>query len=81
MNNLIIVLIVIIVVIIIGILGNSNYQEVVILRDQKNLQLSLEDCKRLFGEGIERDNCFEKSINVFGTDEQKQQWQSQHPNP
>ena len=54
-------------------MGNSNYQEVAQVRDQRNLQMSLEDCKRLFVEGFERENCYQKSINAFGTDEQKQQ--------
>ena len=56
-------------------MGNSNYQEVVKVRDQRNLQLTFEDCKKLFDEGLERDNCFEKSINAFGSDEQIQQWE------
>ena len=64
----------IVVAIIVIVMGNSNYQEVASIRDQKHLRLSLEDCKRLFDAGLERDNCFEKSINAFGTEEQKQQW-------
>ena len=64
-----------------AIMGNSNYQEVTKVRDQRNLQLTLDDCKRLFDEGFERNNCFEKSINAFGTDEQKQQWKLEYYNP
>ena len=81
MNNLIIISVVIVVGIILGIMGNSNYQEVEKVRDQRNLQLTLEDCKKLFDAGLERDNCFEKSINAFGTDEQKQQWELGYWNP
>ena len=81
MNNLIIISVVIAVGIILGIMGNSNYQEVVKVRDQRNLQLTLDDCKKLFDDGLERDNCFEKSINAFGTDEQKQQWELGYSNP
>lgn len=73
--------VVIIVGITIGIMGYSNYQEVASVRDQRTLQLTLADCKRLFDEGLERDNCFEKSINAFGTDEQKQQWNLGYSNP
>jgi hypothetical protein len=81
LNNLIIISVVIIVAIIIGILGNSNYQEVAKVRDQRNLQLTLEDCKRLFDEGLNRVGCFDKSINAFGTEKQKLQWESGHFNP
>jgi len=72
---------VIIIAIIIGIIGNSNYQEIASIRDQKNLQLTLNDCKRLFDAGIERIDCFNKSINAFGTNEQKQQWRLGYYNP
>ena len=81
MNNLIIVVIAVIVAIVIGIMGNSNYQEVVSVRDQKHLQLTLEDCKRLFDEGLDRIECFDKSINAFGTEEQKLQWKAGYFNP
>ena len=81
MNNLIIVVIAILVAIFVGIMANSNYQEVVSVRDQKHLQLTLEDCKRLFGEGLDRIECFDKSINAFGTEEQKLQWQAGYFNP
>ena len=60
---------------------NSNYQEVAQVRDQRNLQLTLDDCKRLFDEGLERDNCIGKSINTFGTEEQKKQWELSSYNP
>ena len=55
-------------------MGNNNYQEIASIRDQKHFLLSLEDCRRLFDASHERDNCFDKSINAFGTKEQKQQW-------
>ena len=61
-------------VIVIGIVANSTFDDYVSERDQRNLQYSLNDCKGLFAEGYERDDCIEKSINAFGTDEQKQQW-------
>ena len=81
MNNLIIIVVVIIVAIIVGIMGNSNYQEVASARDQRNLQLTLDDCKRLFDEGLDRIDCFDKSINAFGTEEQKLQWEARYFNP
>ena len=81
LNNLIIVFVVVVIAIIVGIMGNSNYQEVAQIRDQRNLQLTLDDCKRLFSEGLERDDCFEKSINAFGTEEQKQQWELSYSSP
>ena len=81
MNNLIIIVVVFVVAIIIGIMGNNNYQEVAKARDHRNLQLSLDDCKRLFEPGFERVECFDKSINAFGTEEQKLQWQSGYFNP
>ncbi|KAF6247454.1 hypothetical protein C6990_03060 [Nitrosopumilus sp. b3] len=71
----------IIIAIIIGIMGNSNYQDVTSIRDQNHLQLSINDCKRLFDAGLDRIECFEKSINAFGTDEQKQQWRLGYFNP
>lgn len=67
--------------IIVGIMGTYNYQDVAQVRDQRNLQLTLEDCKRLFDKGPERDGCFEKSFDAFGTEEQKQQWKSGYANP
>lgn len=62
-------------------MGNSNYQDVTSIRDQNHLQLSINDCKRLFESGIDRIECFEKSISAFGTDEQKQQWRLGYYNP
>ena len=70
-----------VIAVIIGVMWNSNYQEIASIRDQHNLQLSLEDCKRLFGEGIERNNCFEKSFQVFGTNEQMKQWEQGYYSP
>ena len=68
-------------VIIIVIVTNSTFDNYVSERDQRNLQYSLNDCKALFVDGYERDDCFEKSINALGTDKQKQQWQSGFYNP
>ena len=81
MNNLIIVSVVITVAIIVGILGSSNYDEVSKARDHRNLQLTIEDCKRLFSEGGDREDCIGKSINAFGTDDQKMQWEMGYTNP
>ena len=81
MNNLIIISVVFVVVIIIGIIGNSNYLEVAKVRDHKNLQLTLDDCKRLFDEGFDRVDCFDKSINAFGNEEQKIKWQKGYLTP
>ncbi len=81
MNNLAIIIVVIIIAIIVGAIGNSNYQEITQARDQRNLQLSLDDCKRLFDKGLERVHCFDKSIHVFGTELQKQQWTSGYLTP
>ena len=66
---------------IIGVMWNSNYQEIASIRDQRNLQLTLDDCKRLFDEGNERDACFKKSFSAFGTDEQRDQWESGYYSP
>ena len=68
-------------VVIIAIIVNSTFDDYVSERDQRNLQYSLNDCKILFVEGYERDDCFEKSIIVFGTNKQKQQWKSGFYNP
>ena len=68
-------------VIIIVIVTNSTFDNYVSERDQRNLQYSLNDCKALFVDGYERDDCCEKSINAFGTNKQKQQWQSGFYNP
>ena len=59
-------------VIVIIIITNSTFDDYVSERDQRNLQYSLNDCKALFVNGYERDDCFEKSINALGTDKQKQ---------
>jgi uncharacterized membrane-anchored protein YhcB (DUF1043 family) len=80
-NAVVTIIIVIIIAVCIGILANSNYEEVTTIRDQRNLQLSLQDCKRLFDVGEERTECFEKSFDVFGTEQQKQQWYSGYFNP
>ena len=48
---------------------------------QKDLKLISDDCKRLFDVGIEHIDCFDKPVNVFGIDEQKQQWQPGYCNP
>ena len=68
-------------VVVIVIIANSTFDDYVSERDQRNLQYSLNDCKALFVDGYDRDDCFEKSINAFGTDKQKQQWQSGFYNP
>ena len=81
MNNAIVIIVVIIIAVGIWMLANSNYDKVASIRDQRNLQLSLQDCKRLFVVGEERIECFEKSFNAFGTEQQKQQWHSDYFNP
>ena len=68
-------------VIVIIIVANSTFDDYVSERDQRNLKYSLNDCKALFVDGYERDDCFEKSINALGTDKQKQQWKSGFYNP
>ena len=68
-------------IIVIIIIANSTFDDYVSERDQRNLQYSLNDCKALFVDGYERDDCFEKSINALGTDKQKQQWKSGFYNP
>ena len=72
---------VIIIGVAIGVIANSNYQEITTMRDQRNLQLSLNDCKRLFVTGSDRADCFDKSINVFGTEQEKQQWKAGYFDP
>jgi hypothetical protein len=72
---LIIVVIVFAIAIGIGILGNSNYEQYVVERDQRNLQASVADCKNLFPTGINQDDCITKSLDVFGTEYQKEQWE------
>ena len=55
-------------------MGSSNYDVYVAERDQRNLQLAVDDCKKLFPQGIEQEECITKSLNVFGTEYQKAQW-------
>ena len=81
MNNAFIIIFVIVIGVGIWALANSNYGEVTSIRDQRNLQFSLEDCKRLFVVGEKRDECFEKSFNAFGNEEQKRQWSSGYFSP
>ena len=80
-NNLIIVGVVMLIAIIIGVMWNSNYQEIATIRDQNNLQLTINDCKTLFDEGPELDACLDKSIRAFGTPEQISQWEKRYTNP
>ena len=81
MNNFIVVGIVVVVAIIIAIMWNSNYQEIATIRDQNNLQLTINDCRVLFSEGEELDACLDKSIRAFGTPEQISQWEQRNANP
>ena len=80
-NNLIVVGIVMIIAVIIGIMWNSNYQEIATIRDQNNLQLTVNDCRTLFDEGEDLDACLDKSIRAFGTPEQIAQWEQRNKNP
>ena len=80
-NNLIVVGIVMIIAVIIGIMWNSNYQEIATIRDQNNLQLTVNDCRTLFDEGKDLDACLDKSIRAFGTPEQIAQWEQRNMNP
>lgn len=80
-NNLIVVGIVMIIAVIIGIMWNSNYQEIATIRDQNNLQLTVNDCRTLFDEGEDLDACLDKSIRAFGTPEQIAQWEQRNMNP
>ena len=66
--------IVIVVAVIVGIMGSSNYDVYVTERDQRNLQLTVDDCKKLFPQGIDQEDCITKSLDVFGTEYQKEQW-------
>ncbi len=61
--------------------ANSTFDDYVGERDQRNLKYALDDCGSLFHEGLELDNCIEKSIRVFGTNEQKQQLMQIHYDP
>ncbi|QDI88590.1 hypothetical protein Nisw_03095 [Candidatus Nitrosopumilus sp. SW] len=74
MRPLIPLSVVVVVAIIIGIMGSSNYDLYVAERNQRNLQLAVDDCKKLFQQGIEQEECITKSLDVFGTDYQKEQW-------
>ena len=80
-NNLIVVGIVMIIAVIIGIMWNSNYQEIATIRDQNNLQLTMNDCRALFDDGKDLDACLDKSIRAFGTAEQISQWEQRNANP
>ncbi len=66
--------IVVIVAIIVGIMGISNYDVYVAERDQRNLQLAVDDCKKLFSQGVDQEECITKSLDVFGTEYQREQW-------
>lgn len=70
--------IVIAVAVIVGILGSSNYDLYVAERDQRNLQLAVDDCKKLFPQGLEQEECITKSLDVFGTEYQKTQWENRN---
>ena len=80
-NNLIVVGIVMIIAVIIGIMWNSNYQEIATIRDQNNLQITVNDCRALFDEGEDLNACLDKSIRAFGTPEQIDQWEQRNMNP
>lgn len=81
MRPIIPLIIVFVVAITVGILGVSNYDAYVAERDQRNLQLAVEDCKNLFVQGTEQEECITKSLDAFGTDYQKAQWQNRDPSP
>ena len=66
--------IVVVVAIIVGIMGISNYDVYVAERDQRNLQLAVDDCKKLFLQGTDQEDCITKSLDVFGTEYQQEQW-------
>ena len=73
--------IVIVVAVIVGIMGSSNYDVYVAERDQRNLQLAVDDCKKLFPAGLEQEECITKSLDVFGTEYQKEQWNQRNAYP
>lgn len=73
--------IVIVVAVIVGIMGSSNYDVYVTERDQRNLQFAVDDCKNLFPPGIEQEECITKSLDVFGTEYQKEQWNQRNAYP
>jgi hypothetical protein len=60
-------------VIVIVIIGNTTFDDYVTERDQRNLQFALNNCKAMFNQGFEQDDCIEKSIRMMGTDEQKKE--------
>lgn len=68
--------IVFVVAIIVGIMGMSNYDTYIAERNQRNLQIAVEDCKNLFPQGTDQEDCITKSLDVFGTDYQKVQWEN-----
>ncbi|AJM91978.1 hypothetical protein [Nitrosopumilus piranensis] len=76
MKPVIPLIIVFVVAIIIGMMGSSNYDAYVAERDQRNLQAAVEDCKSLFSQGQEQEDCITKSLDVFGTEYQQAQWQN-----
>lgn len=76
MRPIVPLVVVFVVAIIVGMMGVSNYDAYVAERDQRNLQAAVEDCKNLFAQGAEQENCITKSLDVFGTDYQKAQWQN-----
>lgn len=65
----------------IGILANSNYEQYTVERDQRNLQISVTDCKNLFSPGVQQDQCITKSLDVFGTEYQREQWNQRYDYP
>ena len=67
--------------ILIAILASSDYEEYSTERDQRNLRISLDDCDKLFPEGNDRNNCINKSIETFGTEYQKNQWELNTKSP
>lgn len=81
MRPIVPLVVVFVVAIIVGVMGASNYDAYVAERDQRNLQVAVEDCKSLFAQGAEQENCITKSLDVFGTDYQKAQWQNRDPYP
>lgn len=73
--------IVFVVAIVVGMMGISNYDAYVAERDQRNLQIAVDDCKNLFAQGIGQEDCISKSLDAFGTDYQRAQWQNRNPSP
>lgn len=81
MRPIVPLVIVFVVAIIVGMMGTSNYDAYVAERDQRNLQIAVEDCKNLFAQGTAQEDCISKSLDVFGTDYQRTQWQNRNPSP